>query len=55
MFLIMTGRAFHSRGLATEKARLMCEQLGVVCIEVMAYVEAVNRICHIFCIDCEPL
>ena len=33
----------------------MCEQLGVVCIEVMSYVEAVNRIRHVLCIDCELL
>ena len=31
----------------------MCEQLGVICIEVMVYVEAVNRIGHVLCIDCE--
>ena len=33
----------------------VCEQLGVACIEVMAYVEAVNRIRHVLCIDCELL
>ena len=33
----------------------MCEQLEVACIEVMAYVEAVNRIHHVLCIDCELL
>ena len=33
----------------------VCDQLGIVCIEVMAYVEAVNRICHVLCMDCELL
>ena len=33
----------------------MCEKLGVVCVEVMAHVEAVNRIRHVFCIVCELL
>ena len=33
----------------------VCEQLKVVCIEVMAYVEAVNHIRHVLCIDCELL
>ena len=33
----------------------MCELLGVVCIEVMAYVEAANPIRHVLCIDCELL
>ena len=32
-----------------------CEQLGVVCIEEMAYVEAVNRIRHVLSIDCQLL
>ena len=33
----------------------VCEQLEVVRIKVMAYVEAVNRIQHVLCIDCELL
>ena len=33
----------------------VCEQLGVVCVEVMDYIEAVNHIRYISpCIDCEP-
>ena len=35
--------------------RLLCELLEVVCVEVMAYIEAVIRICHVLCIDCELL
>ena len=33
----------------------VCEQLGVICVEVMVYVEAVSRIRHVLCIDCELL
>ena len=42
----------HQRCCGTA-VRLVCEQLGVICVEVMAYAEAVNRICHVLCIDCE--
>ena len=55
IFKVLDARLQSSTMLLNSSKNHVCEQLGVICIEVMAYVEAVNSIRHVLCIDCELL